>query len=81
MSHPNGPYSEKEVAHLTPKQKKKLREQARHYVLNSKEIIKIIIAQPKLREKIVKNKKVRDAVKKKLHPTYSRSAPKGPQHG
>jgi hypothetical protein len=71
MNDPNGPYSKKDVEHLTRKDRANLKKQAQHYLETSNELLKIIMAQPKLRKMVVKNKKVRDAVKKELHPTYS----------
>jgi hypothetical protein len=79
MSHVNGPYSAKEVAHLTAKQKKQLRDEARAFALKSTEILEIIFAQKPPRSKgssaafwARKRRKVREVVKKHLEPTYRR---------
>src|SRR3954447_20535872 len=77
MSHPNGPYTGKEVAHLTAKEKKQLLDEARAFLQNSTELLEIIATDPKLRSQVVKNKKVRDVIKRKLEPSYSKLAPKG----
>jgi hypothetical protein len=77
MSHLNGPFTKKEVEHLTAKQKQQLRKEARAFVLNSKEILEIIFAQKPPRYKgssaafwALKRRKVREVVKKRLEPKY-----------